>query len=483
MERLYKYIEAGPRGLHIGEPNRYVVGEGNDMTVDGQNLALLTDFYEFTMAAAYHRNKMFAPATFSLFIRAYPQNRAYFVNAGLESVLDFLEGFHFEQEDLDYLDSTRLFSQDFLHHLWGLRFTGDVFALPEGRVFFKNEPILEVTAPVIEAQLVESFVINAVNLQVSLATKASRCFHAAKGRGLVDFSLRRTQGIDAALKVARSSYLAGFSGTSNVLAGKRYGIPVSGTMAHSFITSFRQETDAFRAFVETFPDDTVLLIDTYDTIAGARKAVSIAKEMARKGKHLKGVRLDSGDMAQLSKEVRAIFEEEGLPEVSIFASGGYDEFKIASVLERGAEIDAFGVGTKMGVSADGPYTDIAYKLVEYDERPVLKLSTGKKTLVGKKQVFRKGDQGRLLWDLIALRDEALEGMPLLEDVMKGGKRTGGREALEEIRERFRKDLLSLGDGHKKLENPEPFPVQLGPALERLQERVTHEIRERELGES
>ncbi|HDD45352.1 MAG TPA: nicotinate phosphoribosyltransferase [Candidatus Desulfofervidus auxilii] len=447
------------------------------------NLALITDFYEFTMAACYYQKKMFAPATFSLFIREYPPNRGYFVSAGLEDVLEFLESFHFNQEDLDYLDSLSFFSKDFLHYLSTLRFTGDVFAIPEGRLFFKDEPILEITAPIIEAQLVETFVMNAINLQVTIATKAARCVHAAKGKKLVDFSLRRTQGIDAGLKVARASYIAGFIGTSNVLAGKLYNIPVFGTMAHSFVTSFEREIDAFRAFAEMFPEDTVFLIDTYDTIIGAHKAAIVGKEMLNRGKKLKGVRLDSGDMASLSKEVKAIFKEAGLNDISIFASGGFDEYKIANVIEEGAEIDAFGVGTKMGVSADAPYADIAYKLVNYDGRPVLKLSTGKRTLVGEKQVFRITDGNSLKKDIIALRDEELEGEPLLKPVMKKGKRLQSSPSLNEIRERFQLEFSMLDDTYKRLVNPETFPVELGPKLEALQKQVIFKVREKELGES
>jgi len=447
------------------------------------NLALITDFYEFTMAACYYQKKMFAPATFSLFIREYPPNRGYFVSAGLEDVLEFLESFHFNQEDLDYLHSLSFFSKDFLHYLSTLRFTGDVFAIPEGRLFFKDEPILEITAPIIEAQLVETFVMNAINLQVTIATKAARCVHAAKGKKLVDFSLRRTQGIDAGLKVARASYIAGFIGTSNVLAGKLYNIPVFGTMAHSFVTSFEREIDAFRAFAEMFPEDTVFLIDTYDTIIGAHKAAIVGKEMLNRGKKLKGVRLDSGDMASLSKEVKAIFKEAGLNDISIFASGGFDEYKIAKVIEEGAEIDAFGVGTKMGVSADAPYADIAYKLVNYDGRPVLKLSTGKRTLVGEKQVFRITDGNSLKKDIIALRDEELEGEPLLKPVMKKGKRLQSSPSLNEIRERFQLEFSMLDDTYKRLVNPETFPVELGPKLEALQKQVIFKIREKELGKS
>lgn len=444
---------------------------------------LLTDLYELTMAASYFKKGMFSPATFSLFIRKYPEHRAYFVNAGLEDVLAFLEGFRFTGEDLDYLDSTDRFEKEFLDYLSTLSFTGDVHAMPEGRVFFKDEPILEITAPIIEAQIVESFVINQVNLQAVIATKASRCVHAARGRGLVDFSLRRTQGVEAGLRVARSCYIAGFDGTSNVLAGKKYGLPISGTMAHSYVTSFESEEEAFRAFYESFPHDTVLLIDTYDTVKGARKAVKIAGEMKDKGYALQGVRLDSGDMAELSKKVRRIFDEAGFRDVKIFASGGFDEFKIADVLGRGAEIDAFGVGTRMGVSADAPYTDIAYKLVKYNGKPVLKLSKGKKTLVDEKQVYRVRHNKGFGGDTITLRKEKAKGEPLLGPVMRGGKRPAPPETLDAIRKRFREEFSALDDSIKALRDPAAYPVSHGPELERLQEQVVHETIEKELGES
>ena len=453
------------------------------MNHDLKQLELLTDLYEFTMAEAYFQAGMFAPATFSLFIRDYPPNRGYFVSAGLESVLDYLEQVRYSPEDLDYLRSTALFSEDFLHYLGDLRFSGDVYAIPEGHLFFKNEPVLEVTAPIIEGQLMESFVINAVNLQVTLATKVSRCVYAARGRKIVDFSLRRTQGIDAGLKVARAGYIAGLAGTSNVLAGKMYQIPVSGTMAHSFITSFKEEIDAFRAFAKAFGDQTVLLIDTYDTLAGAEKAIEVGREMAQRDRKLKGVRLDSGDMIRLSKQVREMLDKAGFKDVKIFASGGFDEFKIADSLDKGAEIDAYGVGTKMGVSADSPYTDIAYKLVQYDERPVLKLSSGKKTLVAEKQVFRLGNDHHLEKDIIGRRDEKMKGQVLLEPVMKKGNRLQPAEPLDDIRQRFEDELNRLGDEVKAIENPEPFPVEISPELEKLQNKVTHRVIEKELGES
>ena len=453
------------------------------MNPDLKQLELLTDLYEFTMAEAYFKSRMFAPATFSLFIRDYPPNRGYFISAGLESVLDYLEQVHYSSEDLDYLASTGFFSEDFLHFLGNLRFSGDVHAIPEGHLFFKDEPLLEVTAPIIEGQLMESFIINAVNLQVTLATKVSRCVYAARGRDIVDFSLRRAQGIDAGLKVARAGYIAGLAGTSNVLAGKMYKIPVSGTMAHSFITSFKEEIDAFRAFAGTFGDQTVLLIDTYDTLAGAEKAVKVGTEMAQRGGKLKGVRLDSGDMTQLSKQVREMLNKAGFKDVKIFASGGFDEFKIADALAKGAEIDAFGVGTKMGVSADSPYTDIAYKLVQYDGRPVLKLSSGKKTLVAEKQVFRIINGRRLAKDIIGLQDESIKGQILLKPVMKNGKRLQPPESLEAIRQRFKYEFSRLGDDVKAIERPGQFPVEISPELENLQNKVIHRVIEKELGES
>ncbi len=443
--------------------------------------ALFTDLYELTMAACYFERKMFAPASFSLFVRKYAPHRSYFVSAGLDETLDFLESFHFTRDELDYLESTGLFSTDFLSYLETIRFTGDVFAIPEGRLFFKDEPVLEVTAPLIEAQLVETFIINAINLQVTIASKAARCFHASKGRRLVDFSLRRTQGTDAGMKVARASYIAGFDGTSNTLAGKWHAIPIYGTMAHSFILSFEEEIEAFRAFSKVFPENVVLLIDTYDTLSGARKAARVGLEMKERGERLKGVRLDSGDMAVLSQDVRRIMREAGLGEVIIFASGSFDEFKIADVLSRGAEIDAFGVGTKMGVSADAPYNDIAYKLVEYDGRPVLKLSAAKKTLVNQKQVFRNVRDGEMIGDAIALRGESLDGEPLLECVMRGGKRLREAEPLTRIRDRFLAEFPSLRDSRKSLQDPDEYPVRLSPALEAAQSKAVDEVERRELG--
>ena len=290
-------------------------------TDGAEESGLVTDLYELTMAQSYFQHGMSAPATFSLFIRTYPTNRSYFVSAGLEDVLNYLEEWHFPEESINYLRSTRIFSSGFLDYLSGLRFTGDVWAVPEGRLFFADEPVLEVTAPVIEAQAVETFIINQMNLQSLIASKAARCVWAAKGRSLADFSLRRTHGTDAGIKAARASYIAGFQSTSNVLAGKIYGIPLSGTMAHSYVSSHESEIDAFRNFVRSFPERSILLIDTYDTIAGARNAAQIGKGMEALGQRLQGVRLDSGDFDSLSRQVRIILDRAGLEYTRIVASG------------------------------------------------------------------------------------------------------------------------------------------------------------------
>ncbi len=445
---------------------------------------LQTDLYEFTMAQAYFHREMFAPATFSLFIRDYPTNRGYFVNAGLEDALTFLEEMRYSQSDLDGLHETGLFGDDFLHYLSSMVFSGDVRALAEGRLFFKDEPIVEVTAPIIEAQLAESLIINAINLQVILATKVSRCVQAAEGRNIVDFSLRRTQGGEAAMKLVRAGRIAGLSATSNVLAAGEFDLPASGTMAHSYVTSFESEREAFRTFAQLYGDNTVLLIDTYDTLAGAEKAVEIGKEMKGRGVSLRGVRLDSGDMVYLSREVRKMLDENGLSDVRVFASGGFDEYKIRDHLLAGAKIDGFGVGTKMGVSADAPYTDMAYKLVQYDGRPILKLSSGKKTLVCEKQVYRICTDDAMERDVIALHDEAYpRGEALLQRVVGQGKRLVEREPLTAARERLAAELAALPRAYKQIRDPEEYPVDVSERLEARQRETVQAVRKKELGES
>jgi nicotinate phosphoribosyltransferase len=446
---------------------------------------LVIDLYELTMAAGYFESRKLDRAAFSLFVRDYPPGRRYFVSAGLEDVLSYLKNLAFGRDDIDYLGSLGLFSGDFLSYLKEFRFTGDVFAIPEGRLFFAEEPVLEVEAPLIEAQIVETCLINLINLQTMIATKASRCFQAAGSRRLVDFSLRRTQGTETGLKVARASFIGGFIGTSNVQAGEVYGLPVYGTMAHSFVTSFDKEIDAFRAFVRAFPENAILLIDTYDTLAGAAKAADVGKEMAARGERLRGVRLDSGDIARLSRKVRQVLVQAGLGEAAIFASGALDERKIEQIIRRGGDVDAFGVGTKMGVSADAPYLDVAYKMVELGGRAVLKLSPGKISLGGRKQVFRLGGPGgELKKDVIALREEKLPGEPLLRQVMSRGEIVGRRPALPEIQATFLAEFAKLAKKYRApAGNPPRFPVSQSPRLRRLQSRIIRKIREQELGES
>ena len=450
-----------------------------------ENMSLFTDFYELTMCASYFDNKDFEPATFDLFIRRLPENRSYFLFAGLEQALLYLQSIKFTEEHLAYLKKQG-FNQQFLDYLRGFKFTGDVWAVPEGTVAFPNEPLIRVTAPIIEAQVIETFLLNTVNLQTMIATKASRVVHAAKGKSVIEFGLRREQGIDAGMKVARCSYIAGCQGTSNVLAGMVYGTPVFGTMAHSFIMSYSKEIDAFRAFAKTFPNKSTLLIDTYDDLAGAEKAVVVAKELEAKGFKLGGVRLDSGDLAETSKKVRKTLDDNGLVYVKIFASGDLDEFKIADLLSNGARIDAFGVGTKMGTSADRPYLDVIYKLCETMTAqggfsPIMKLSKDKITLPGRKQVYRfKKANGSFKRDVIALASEKVEGEPLLVKVMDKGKLIYDLPSLEQIRDYAAENLSKLPDQYKALTDAQEYPVELSLKLQNLirtlkQQLTTNEI--------
>ena len=454
-------------------------------------MALFTDLYELTMAASYFQHHMFAPATFSLFVRTLPPDRGFLVAAGLTDVIHYLENLSFSDEDMAYLRQTGRFRPQFLDYLSGLRFTGEVRALAEGQICFANEPIVEITAPIIEAQLIETFVLNAIHLQTLIASKAARCFHAAQGRSLVDFSLRRTHGIDAGMKVARASYLAGFIGTSNVLAGKLYGLPCYGTMAHSFIESFDDESDAFTAYANTFPDDTALLIDTYDTITGAHHAARVGQALQQRGHQLRGVRLDSGDLLSLSKDARNILDAAGLVATKIYASGGLNEQEIARLIAAGAPIDVFGVGTDMGVSADAPALEIAYKLVEYAGQPRLKLSSKKVSILGEKQVFRiTNTDGQFEQDLLGLREQSLDEVtntidvpparisPLLEKVMDGGRLVRSLPSLEESRSLFLREFARLPHPYKALHSPAVYPMDLTPRLEQFQRETTARLRAR-----
>jgi len=453
-----------------------------------ENMSLFTDFYELTMCASYFDNKNFEPATFDLFIRRLPENRSYFLIAGLEEALQYLQNIKFTEEHLSYLKKQG-FKEDFLDYLCGFRFTGNVWAVPEGTIAFPNEPLIRVTAPIIEAQLVETFLLNSVNLQTMIATKASRVVHAAKGKSVIEFGLRREPGIDAGMKVARSSHIAGCQGTSNVLAGQAYGIPVFGTMAHSFIMSYSKEIAAFRAFAKTFPNKSTLLIDTYDDISGAEKAAVVAKELEAKGFRLGGVRLDSGDLAQTSKKVRKILDAQGLEYVKIFASGDLDEFKIEELLSKGAKIDSFGVGTKMGTSADRPYLDVIYKLCETMTAdgcflPIMKLSKGKITLPGRKQVYRFMDAaGNFEKDTIALADEKVQGEPLLVKVMEKGKLIYKLPSLGNIRATAAGNLSKLPKEYKALTGAPVYPVELSRNLLNLIKTLKRKLTINEINRS
>ena len=452
-----------------------MVLESNSMASQ-ENLTLLTDLYQLTMAQGYFREQRLGTATCSLFIRNYPPNRGYFVCAGLHNVLDYLQSLSFDNAALDYLAAQHLFTDDFLHYLADLKFTGEVWAIAEGRIFFTDEPVLEITAPVIQAQIAETLVINQVHLQSLIATKAARCVHAAGGRPVVDFALRRTHGIDAGMKVARASYLAGFAGTSNVMAGKNYGLPIVGTMAHSFVMTFEREIDAFRAYAASFPRATILLIDTYDTLAGARNAATVAGEMATRGEKLIGVRIDSGDLPAQARAVRRILDEAGLGEVKILGSGGLDEYDLGDFSLAQVPFDSYGVGTKMGTSADAPWTDMSYKMVEYAGRPVQKLSTGKISWPAKKQVFRRLDaDGRLGSDVIGLRADNIAGAePLLRKVMDRGIALRLAD-LEASRATLLEEFKRLPEPVKATRNPARYPVEFSPALQKLRDEVESDI--------
>jgi nicotinate phosphoribosyltransferase len=447
-------------------PGTFVSGP---LALDGA--ALFTDLYELTMAAAFVRENVDGLATFSLFARRLPGDRGFLVAAGLEDALEYLRALRFDRPSLDYLGSLGRFEAAFLERLARLRFTGNVRAVAEGTLVFPDEPLLEVTAPLVEAQIVETALLNLIHVGTVLASKAARSVLAAGDRGLAEFGMRRSHGTDAGLKAARAAILAGFGSTSDVLAGRAWGVPVSGTMAHSFITVFPSELEAFRAYARAFPDAAVLLIDTYDTLEGARLAVTVARELNARGHRLAGVRLDSGDLAALSREVRAILDGGGCRDVPIVASGGLDEHDIAALLEAGAPIDSFGIGTRLVVSADAPSLDVVYKLVRLDQRDVLKLSPGKETWVGAKQVFRRlGPDGRLAGDTLGLADEIAPpgATPLLESVMESGELTRPHPPLSELRDRCAAGLATLPDGLRRLRDPERYDAVPSPALEQRQ---------------
>jgi nicotinate phosphoribosyltransferase len=432
---------------------------------------LLTDLYQLTMVTVYHALGMERMAVFEFFVRRLPARRGFLVAAGLEQALDYLEALEFTGPELHWLESTGRFTADALQRLARLRFTGDVDAMPEGSIFFAGEPILRVVAPLPEAQLVESRLINLLNLQSLIASKAARCRLAAGARRLADFGLRRAHGAEAGLLAARACYLAGFDSTATVEAGRLFGIPLSGTMAHSFIQAHDDEVAAFRDFARIHPNGVTLLLDTYDTVRAAHAVVALRRE----GVPVGAVRLDSGDLAALSREVRQILDAGGCREVQIVASGNLDELEIARLLAAGAPIDVFGVGTKLDVSADAPYLDCVYKIQEYDGRPRRKRSAGKATWPGRKQVYREYDAtGRIVRDTIGLVDEPLPGAPRLQPMMRGGRRLP-QASLDQARANARREFDTLPDRCRRLADPEPLVPEVSPGLRELAERVDREF--------
>ena len=439
------------------------------------DLALFTDLYELSMLQSYLAEGMNAPAVFSLFVRRLPKERNYFLACGLEHVLDYLETLRFTPDSLAYLESLPQFSSAFLDWLAEFRFEGDVHAAPEGTVVFENEPLLEITAPLPQAQLVETFVMNQVHLATVLASKAARVVEAAEGRAVVDFGSRRMHGVDAALKAARAFTVAGLAATSNVLAGRLFDLPVTGTMAHSYVQAHDNEAAAFKAFARAFPG-TILLVDTYDTLEGVKRVIALSKSEPADAFQVRGVRLDSGDLGSLAKDARRLLDDAGLSRVEIFASGGLDEHKISELVAAGAPIDGFGVGTALGVSQDAPGLDIAYKLCEYAGRGRLKLSAGKPILPGRKQVFRQEKAGQAHKDIIARAQENLPGQPLLKRVMRDGKRTEAAESIARIRERAAAEIARLPPEIRALGPAHPtYPVEPSPVLARYQENVRREV--------
>jgi len=434
---------------------------------------LLTDLYQLTMLQTYSAVGMRDTAVFELFIRKLPQDRNFMLAAGLEQALEFLEGLHFGDEELAWVRQSGLFKPDFAGHLAGMRFTGDVYAMPEGTVFFPDEPILRVVAPMPEAQLVESRLLNLVHFESLIATKAARSVLAAPGKLLVDFGLRRAHGAEAGLLAARSAYIAGYAGTATVLAGARFGIPVFGTMAHSFVEAHEDEAQAFLDFARVFPKGTVFLVDTYDTLDGVRKVAALAPQLKREGINVKGVRLDSGDLVALAKAARKILDAAGLHDTTVFASGNLDECRMAELVAAGAPIDGFGVGTSLVISADAPSLDAVYKLQEYAGTPRRKRSTGKATWPGRKQVYRHYTRdGSFGHDVVALEDDAQPGEPLLTQMMRSGRRLAAAESLGVIRERAGRGLAALSAPLRSLEPArEPYRVEIAPRLKALAEAL------------
>ena len=443
--------------------------------VTPENLPLFTDLYELTMMQGYLRQGHNPTATFDLFFRELPPDRGYLVFAGLEQVLAYLDGLHFGERCLDYLAGEG-FSGEFLDYLADFEFTGEVLAVPEGTAVFETEPVIEVTAPIVEAQLLETVLINQVGFQSLIATKAARMVDVVERYGsdqaLVDFGSRRGHGTDAGVKAARAAYLGGFAGTSNVAAGEVFDIPVFGTMAHSWVQSFPTEREAFRAFAVEYPETAVLLIDTYDTVAGARLAMAVADEL---DVDLAGVRIDSGDLAALSKRVAEVIDGD----VDLFVSSGMEERSIRAFLEAGGIADGFGPGTALATSSDAPKVEAVYKLVgvevDGEMRPSMKLSAGKVTYPGRKQVGRVSDATGYVRDVVGLRGEDLPGEALLEPAVVAGETVGERPSLEAVRDRRRRSLARVPEAVRRVDDPERYEVSISDALESVTARLEADL--------
>lgn len=445
--------------------------------------ALLTDLYELTMLQAYFERGMNQTAVFEFFVRHLPQQRNFLMAAGLAQVLAYLTQLRFDEPDLGWLRQNRMFSAAFVDSLEGFRFTGEVDALAEGTVFFADEPILRVSAPLREAQFVESRLMNLLHYQTLVASKAVRTVIAAHGRRLVDFGLRRAHGAEAALLSARASYIAGFDGSATVLAAPLFGIPVFGTMAHSFVQAHQHEVDAFAAFARAFPDNATLLIDTYDTDAAARQVVRLARWLEKEENiRIKAVRIDSGDLGAVARSVRGILDAGGGRDITIFASGNLDEYAVQALVQGDAPIDGFGVGTRMNTSSDAPFFDCAYKLVEYAGEPRRKRSSGKETWPGRKQVFRNyGADGVMCGDTLALDGDQFGGTEMLHPVMRGGALLAPLPLLDEIRAFARLQLAGLPPELCALHPAPAYVVTISESLRDMAQRVDR--RQRALAES
>ncbi len=472
--QVYTEDIADRRSLHSKKTKdmKMNTGKPKPLFLDDTNICMATDLYQLTMVAGYFERGINHKSTFELFVRNLPERRSYLIAAGLEQAIHYLENIRFTAEYLKYLKKLPVFknvSREFFDCLRDFRFSGDVYAVPEGTVIFANEPIIRVTASMIEAQIIETYLLSIINYQTLIASKASRVVHAADGRGVVDFGTRRAHGPQAGLLAARACFIGGCVGTSNVLAAYELGIPPIGTVAHSWVMAYDDEYESFQDFHKVFPDNTVLLIDTYDTIKGAQLATKI-------GKKLKGVRLDSGNITILSKRVRKILDDAGLEHVKITASGDLNEYKIVQMLSKGACIDSFGVGTEMVTSKDVPALGGVYKLVEQEKEgrllPKMKFSKDKATCPSKKQIYRfLNNKGMFRKDIIGLVDEEFDVEELLLPVMKKGKLIYKMPTVLQIQKTAEKNISQLPVKLKDLDCNTEYPVTISKKLKQVRDKT------------